>query len=238
MHPLLKHILILDIETASGFKEYKDLSSEMREHWERKSTFMRNEDEKSADELYHDRAAIYAEFGKIITIGIGAFYKEDGRYKLRIKSFASRDEKRLLEEFISVIVQFDQDSLKLCGHNGKEFDFPYLSRRMIVNQLDIPWALDLGGKKPWEVNHIDTMELWKFGDRKNYTSLKLLTDLLGIPSSKSDLDGSKVNATYYNDEEGLSKIETYCQGDVAATAQLYLRLNNLPLLEEKDITIT
>ena len=109
---------------------------------------------------------------------------------------------------------------------------------MVVNNIEIPWALDLGGKKPWEVNHIDTMELWKFGDRKNFTSLKLLTDLLGIPSSKSDLDGSKVNGTYYGEVDGLKKIETYCQGDVVATAQLYLRLNNLPLLESEDIIYT
>ncbi len=238
MHPLLKHVLVLDIETASGFKEFTDLSPEMQQHWERKSSFLRNQDELSPDEMYSDRAAIYAEFGKIITIGFGAFFKEKDQTKFRIKTLASDDEKQLLTVFVDIIRKFDQDNLKLCGHNGKEFDFPYLCRRMIVNNIEIPWALDLGGKKPWEVNHIDTMELWKFGDRKNFTSLKLLTDLLGIPSSKTDLDGSKVNATYYEEDNGLQKIETYCRGDVVATAQLYLRLNNLPLLGEKDIIYT
>lgn len=238
MHPLLKHVLVLDIETASGFKSFKELSPDMQAHWERKSSFLRNEGELTPDEMYTDRAAIYAEFGKIITIGFGAFFKEKGETKFRVKTLASVDEKQLLSDFVNIIRKFDQDNLKLCGHNGKEFDFPYLCRRMIVNSIEIPWALDLGGKKPWEVNHIDTMELWKFGDRKNFTSLKLLTDLLGIPSSKTDLDGSKVNATYYEEDNGLMKIETYCRGDVVATAQLYLRLNNLPLLGEKDIIYT
>ena len=238
MHPLLRNLLVLDIETASGFKEYKDQTIEMQQHWDRKSGFLRNENELTSEEMYADRAAIYSEFGRIITIGFGAFYKEKSEIKFRVKSIAGSDERAVLTEFVEIIRQFDQDNLRLCGHNGKEFDFPYLSRRMIVNNIDIPWALDLGGKKPWEVNHVDTMELWKFGDRKNFTSLKLLTDLLGIPSSKTDLDGSKVNATYYYEKGGLDKIERYCIGDVVATAQLYLRLNNLPLLEEGDIVHT
>lgn len=238
MHPLLRNVLVLDIETASGYKKFSELSPKMQQHWERKSSFLRNEEERSVNEMYDDRAAIYAEFGKIITIGFGAFFKENGKIKFRVKTLASDDEKKLIEEFVSIIQKFDQDNLKLCGHNGKEFDFPYLCRRMVVNNIEIPWALDLGGKKPWEVNHIDTMELWKFGDRKNFTSLKLLTDLLDIPSSKTDLDGSKVNSTYYGESDGLEKIETYCQGDVVATAQLYLRLNNLPLLESEDIIYT
>lgn len=238
MHPLLKHVLVLDIETASATQDYSDQTEDMQAHWDRKSSFLRNENELSSDEMYNDRAAIYAEFGKIITIGFGAFYMEDGKTKFRVKSIAYDDEKKILEEFVAIIQKFDQDNLRLCGHNGKEFDFPYLCRRLIVNKIEIPWALDLGGKKPWEVNHIDTMELWKFGDRKSFTSLKLLTDLLEIPSSKSDMDGSKVNHTYYHEKGGLKKIETYCRGDVVATAQLYLRLNNLPLMEEKDIAIT
>jgi uncharacterized protein YprB with RNaseH-like and TPR domain len=236
MHPLLKNILVLDIETVAAHPTYDVQSAEMQEHWNRKSSFLRNEDEKPSEQMYEDRAAIYAEFGKIIVIGMGIFYKEDEAYKFKVKSLANSDEKQLLLDFVDVIRKFDQDNLKLCGHNGKEFDFPYLCRRLIVNQIEIPWALDLGGKKPWEVNHIDTMELWKFGDRKNFTSLKLLTDLLQIPSSKTDLDGSKVNETYYKEKDGLKKIATYCRGDVLATAQLYLRLNNLPLIEPQNIT--
>jgi len=174
-------------------------------------------------------------FGKIVVIGMGLFYKEGEVVKFKVKSLASHDERKLLEDFVTIIKKFDQDNLRLCGHNGKEFDFPYICRRLIVHGIDIPWALDLGGKKPWEVNHVDTMELWKFGDRKSFTSLKLLTDLLQIPSSKSDLDGSKVNQTYYGNQSGLKSIETYCRGDVVATAQLYLRLNNLPLISPENI---
>jgi hypothetical protein len=235
MHPLLKNVLVLDIETVSAYPDYRDQSVDMQEHWNRKSSFLRNEDERSTDELYFDRAAIYAEFGKIIVIGLGLFFNEGDTTKLKVKSLANNDERQLLTDFVQVLRKFDQDNLKLCGHNGKEFDFPYICRRLIVHGIDIPWALDLGGKKPWEVNHIDTMELWKFGDRKSFTSLKLLTDLLQIPSSKSDLDGSKVNDTYYNEKHGLKKIENYCKGDVVATAQLYLRLNNLPLINPEHI---
>ncbi len=235
MHPLLKNVLVLDIETVSAHPDYGQQSVDMQEHWNRKSSFLRNEDERSADELYFDRAAIYAEFGKIIVIGLGLFFKDGDTIKFKVKSLANDDEKQLLTDFVHVIRKFDQDNLKLCGHNGKEFDFPYICRRLIVHGIEIPWALDLGGKKPWEVNHIDTMELWKFGDRKSFTSLKLLTDLLQIPSSKSDLDGSKVNDTYYNEKGGLKKIESYCRGDVVATAQLYLRLNNLPLISPEHI---
>lgn len=169
---------------------------------------------------------------------MGLFAEANGKLTFRTKSMAGDDEKKLLEEFIGIINTFDQDNLKLCGHNAKEFDFPYLCRRMVVSQISIPWSMDLSGKKPWEVHHLDTMELWKFGDRKNYTSLKLLSDLLEIPSSKDDMDGSKVNTTYYNEKEGLKKIKTYCQGDVIATAQLYLRLNDLPLLSSDNIINT
>ena len=238
MHTLLKHILVLDIETVSGQKEYDSLSDEMKMHWDKKSGFLRNLEEKSSDEMYFDRSAIYAEFGKIITIGMGLFAEEDGKLQFRMKSIADDDEGALLTQFVQLINKFDQDNLKLCGHNAKEFDFPYLCRRLIVNNIKIPWSLDLSGKKPWEVQHLDTMEMWKFGDRKNFTSLKLLTDLLDIPSSKDDMDGSKVNSTYYENENGLKKIDEYCQRDVIATAQLYLRLNNLPLLSPDQIINT
>lgn len=236
MHFLLRNLLILDIETVSAYPSYEDQSESLQAHWDKKVSFLKNEEEKSSEKLYFDHSAVYAEFGKIITIGMGIFTTEGDKLKFRVKSIADDDEKELLEEFRKIIDKFDQANLKLCGHNAKEFDFPYLCRRMIVNRIPIPWSMDLGGKKPWEVHHIDTMELWKFGDRKNFTSLKLLSDLLEIPSSKNDLDGSKVNTTYYHEEGGLKKIAAYCQGDVIATAQLYLRLNSLSLLSPDDIT--
>ncbi|MEM9337271.1 MAG: 3'-5' exonuclease [Bacteroidota bacterium] len=230
--------LVIDIETVSGNENVENLSEELRKHWNKKADFVRSDESRTNDELYLDRAAIYAEFGKIIVIGMGIYHKVDGKPALRVKSLASHDETQLLSTFKHFIEsKFDQDHLKLCAHNGKEFDFPYLCRRMLINDIRIPWSLNMSGKKPWEINHIDTMELWKFGDWKNFTSLDLLTTIFQIPSSKKDLDGSMVTKTYYTEKEGLKRIDEYCKGDVIATAQLYLRLNNLPLIEDDFITI-
>ncbi|MEO9872428.1 3'-5' exonuclease [Ekhidna sp.] len=238
MHNHFQDFLIIDIETVSGNEDIEKLSPALKKHWERKAGFIRNPDDKTPEELYFDRSAIYAEFGKIIVIGIGFYHEVKGKQALRVKSIASHDEKELLTEFKNFIEsKFDQDNLKLCAHNGKEFDFPYLCRRMLINDIKIPWSLNITGKKPWEVNHIDTMELWKFGDWKSFTSLDLLTAIFDIPSSKKDLDGSMVTKTYYEENDGLKRIEEYCRKDVVATAQLYLRLNNLPLIAQDQINI-
>lgn len=238
MHNHFQDFLIIDIETVSGNEDITQLNPALQKHWERKAGFIRNPEEKSTEELYQDRAAIYAEFGKVIVIGVAFYYENNGSPALRVKTMASHDEKELLTEFKNFIEsKFDQENLRLCAHNGKEFDFPYLCRRMLINDISIPWSLNIAGKKPWEVNHIDTMELWKFGDWKSFTSLDLLTNIFGIPSSKKLLDGSMVTKTYYDEKDGLKKIEEYCQKDVIATAQLYLRLNNLPLIDADQITI-
>ena len=230
--------LIIDIETTSGNENIENLSPQLKKHWERKATFIRNPEDKTPYELYQDRAAIYAEFGKVIVIGMAFFHEQHGTPALRVKSLASHDENDLLSRFKNFIEsKFDQDHLRLCAHNGKEFDFPYLCRRMLINDIKIPWSLNMTGKKPWEVNHIDTMELWKFGDWKSFTSLDLLTTIFDIPSSKTELDGSMVTKTYYEEKDGLKKIEEYCQKDVIATAQLYLRLNNLTLIQNDQINI-
>jgi hypothetical protein len=155
-----------------------------------------------------------------------------------VKSFSDHDEKKLLQSFKEFLEKkIDQEKVRFCAHNGKEFDYPYLCRRMIVNDISLPKSLNLAGKKPWEVPHLDTMEMWKFGDRKSYTSLDLLTSLFDIKSSKAEMDGSMVNDVYYNSEGGLEKIATYCRGDVVATSQVFLKLNSLPLIEKTDITI-
>ena len=238
MHNHLQDFLIIDIETVSGNEDIGKLSPALKKHWERKAGFIRNAEDRTPEELYEDRAAIYAEFGKVIVIGIGFYYESNGQPSLRVKSLASHDEKELLLNFKNFIEsKFDQDNLKLCAHNGKEFDFPYLCRRMLINDIKIPWSLNMSGKKPWEVQHIDTMELWKFGDWKSFTSLDLLTTIFEIPSSKKELDGSMVTKTYYGEKDGLTKIEEYCRKDVIATAQLYLRLNNLPLIDPDQINI-
>jgi hypothetical protein len=237
MQDLTKNLLVIDIETVSGSEDIQSLSPEIQKHWERKASYIRNVEEKDWKDLYTERAAIYAEFGKIIVIGVGYMYQESGEHFLRVKSFSGTNEQTLLMDFKEFLeTKFDQENLRLCAHNGKEFDFPYLCRRMLINNIKIPYSLNMTGKKPWEVNHVDTMELWKFGDWKSFTSLDLLTTIFNIPSSKSMLDGSRVTETYYHEENGLEKIAQYCQGDVIATSQLYLKLNNYPLIKEENIT--
>ncbi|MBC6401085.1 MAG: 3'-5' exonuclease [Ekhidna sp.] len=230
--------LIIDIETVSGKENIEEISPQLQQCWEHKAGSIRNPEEKNPKDLYQDRAAIYAEFGKVIVIGLAFFHEVKGKPAMRVKSMASHDEQSLLLAFKNFIDEkFNQHRLKLCAHNGKEFDFPYLCRRMLINDIKIPNILNIANKKPWEVPHIDTMELWKFGDWKSFTSLDLLTAIFEIPSSKKEMDGSMVTQTYYEEEDGLKKIEEYCRGDVIATAQLYLRLNNLPLIEEQQISI-
>ena len=228
-------ILFIDIETVSQTNDYDSLSERIKTQWARKSSYLNKDHEKSPEDIYHDKAAIFAEFGKVITIGLGYFTPNvEGEMTLRLTSIANDDENLLLQEFIEVLSNFDQDKLQLCGHNGKEFDFPYLCRRMLVNGLKLPYSLDTSGKKPWEVNHIDTMEMWKFGDWKHYTSLDLLASIFGIASSKEGIDGSQVGKTYY-EENDLDKIAQYCMRDVAVTAQLYLKLKSQESIKEDNV---
>ncbi len=236
MHHNFQEFLVIDIETVSGSEDIEKISPELKKHWKKKASLIPNPDQKTPEDLYFDRSAIYAEFGKIIVIGMAIYFEWKGQPAMRVKSIASHNEEELLLEFKNFIeANFDQDNLKICAHNGKEFDFPYLCRRMLINDIKIPRSLNMAGKKPWEVNHIDTMELWKFGDWKSFTSLDLLTTIFNIPSSKKDMEGSMVTKTYYEEKDGLQKIAEYCQKDVIATAQLYLRLNNLPLIEDEFI---
>ncbi|MGB3468048.1 MAG: ribonuclease H-like domain-containing protein [Cyclobacteriaceae bacterium] len=238
----LRNIVILDIETVSAEGELSAVSDRLQAQWIRKSGFIRNEQELTPEELFVEKAGIYAEFGKIVAIGLGVFHSNDeGELSLRVKALGNKDEKALLLEFKELLTgKFNSDRLKFCSHNGKEFDFPYLCRRMLINKIRIPEALNLRDRKPWEVQHYDTMDLWKFGDRKNFSSLELLTALFGIESSKyfedEAMDGSSVNRIYYQ-EKDLEKIKRYCKGDVVATGQLFLCLNNLETIKENNITI-
>lgn len=228
----LEHILFLDIETVPEEREYSRLDETKRQLWDHKSHYRRAEDE-SAEE-YYDNAGIWAEFGKIICISVGYFHFKDSRRQFRVTSFHG-DEKRLLEEFNNLLeAHFKHPKYLLCAHNGKEFDFPYIARRMIILGIPVPNKLNLFGKKPWEVPHLDTMELWKFGDYKHYTSLKLMANILGIPSPKEDIDGSMVRQVYY-EEKDLDRIILYCERDVITVAQVFLRLRNDPLMEDQEI---
>jgi predicted PolB exonuclease-like 3'-5' exonuclease len=230
----LEKILFLDIETVAQHYEFDQLDEDFKKHWEQKANFISKEDETPED-VYH-KAGIYAEFGKIVCISVGFIRKENGIKKLRLKSFFNDDEKILLTEFFELLNQHyaRKDNL-LCAHNGKEFDFPYIARRALVNELNIPEILDLAGKKPWEVNHLDTLQLWKFGDYKHYTSLSLLTSIFNIPTPKDDIDGSMVNDVYWK-EKNLDRIAIYCQKDVVALIQLFLKFRNDSLVEEENIS--
>lgn len=228
----LENVLFLDIETVPEFETFSDLDETKKDLFDLKTKYQRKDD-FTAEEFY-DRAGIWAEFGKIICISVGYFtFKGDVRH-FRVTSFFG-DEKKNLRDFSNLINNhFSQAQHILCGHNAKEFDFPFIARRMIIHNLPIPQKLNLFGKKPWEVPHLDTLELWKFGDYKHYTSLKLLTNVLGIPSPKDDIDGSEVAHVYYV-EKNIDRIVTYCEKDVIAVAQILLRLRREDLLIDDEV---
>ncbi|MEL6606984.1 MAG: 3'-5' exonuclease [Bacteroidota bacterium] len=235
----LKNILFIDIETVSCVGSYEELDNSLQALWDKKAASLQLDSTTPPSDLFFERAAIYAEFGKVIVIGLGFFtFDEAGRPTLRTKALQGHDEKALLLAFKELLdIGFPQEGLRLCAHNGKEFDFPYLCRRMVVHDIPLPSALDMAGKKPWEVLHIDTMELWKFGDRKSFTSLHLLATLFGIFSSKELMQGNEVNHYYYQ-ENALDKIVNYCMQDVVVTAQIFLKMNYLPLIPPDRIVVT
>jgi 3'-5' exonuclease len=229
----IEDVLFLDIETVPEVQSFDLLDSRRQALWEKKSKQFRIADQ-AADEVY-GRAGIYSEFGKIICISVGRI-RETNPCTLRLKSFFGDDEKSLLSGFSGMLTKFcktNRDAV-LCAHNGKEFDYPYIARRMIINGLIIPEMLDNSGKKPWEVKLLDTMDLWKFGDYKNYTSLELLTSVLGINTPKDDIDGSMVAGVFYN-EKDTERIVRYCEKDVIAIAQVLLRFMNRPIIAEDKI---
>jgi 3'-5' exonuclease len=231
------NILFLDIETVSQFETYEHMSQEWKELWDLKAQFLLRHKELETTETIYERAGIYAEFGKIICISCGCLQGLGEEKKLLIKSYCDQDEKKLLTDFAGMLQKWSGDADKyLCAHNGKEFDYPYICRRMIINGIEIPEALKIAGRKPWEVRHLDTLEFWKFGDYKSYTSLKLLAKVLGIPSPKDDIDGSQVNSVYWK-EKDLDRIVTYCQKDVITLTQVLLRFHCKPLLKPENISI-
>ncbi|NAS10871.1 3'-5' exonuclease [Poritiphilus flavus] len=228
----LDNILFLDIETVPAHESYGELDDALKELWEQKTSYQRKDE--ISGEAFYERAGIWAEFGQVVCISVGYFNLKKKEREFRVTSFHG-EEVKILKDFNALLEgHFNQARHLLCAHNGKEFDFPYLARRMIIHGLDLPTKLDLFGKKPWEVPHLDTMELWKFGDYKHYTSLKLLSHVLGIPSPKEDMDGSMVRDVYYKDKN-LERIVRYCELDVITLAQVFLSLRNNNLLHEDEI---
>lgn len=230
-------ILFLDIETVPLYADYSDMPAAWKSLWDHKASFLiRNKEEETPAGIYN-RAGIYAEFGKIVCISCGVIQESGSEKKIILKSFFGEDEKLILVRFADMLNKWSLGEPKyLCAHNGKEFDFPYLCRRMIILGVPIPSLLQLAGKKPWEVNHLDTMEMWKFGDYKNYTSLNLLAHTLDIPTPKDDIDGSRVWEVFWK-EKNIQRIADYCQKDVVTVIQVYLRMNGEKLISEKNIEI-
>ncbi|PKP36463.1 MAG: 3'-5' exonuclease [Bacteroidetes bacterium HGW-Bacteroidetes-15] len=228
-------ILFLDIETVPQHQNYHEMPDALRVFWDKKAQKIGGE-EQTPEEIYQ-RAGIYAEFGKIICISVGLIVSKEGKQYFRVKSFADENEKVLLTGFADMLNKFSsKPQATLCAHNGKEFDFPYIARRMLLNGINLPQLLDVAGKKPWEVKFLDTMELWKFGDYKHYTSLNLLAYIFNIPTPKDDIDGSQVADVFYK-EKNLERIVKYCEKDSLTVAQLFLRYRNQPIIPPENIEV-
>jgi len=233
-HPL-HNILFLDIETVSQHHSFEEVPDEWKGLWRHKAESLLRDKPDLTPESIYDRSAIYAEFGKIICISCGYITGTATERKLVLKSFSGHDERVLLTDFAELLRKWASDHQKfLCAHNGKDFDFPYLCRRMVIHSIAIPAILNTSGKKPWEVTHVDTMELWKFGEYRSFVSLNLLARTLGIPTPKDDIDGSQVGRVYWV-EKDLPRIVTYCQKDVITVAQVYLRMHGESLIREESI---
>ncbi len=237
----LKGILFIDIETVPIVPEYGLLTEPMQAEWNRKSKTIKSSNDGNPDPatLFGERSGVYSEFAKVVCIGFGSLQQQDNTWKMRLKSLVNDDEKILLKDFCEVVKRFSSHyrDIRFCGHNIKEFDMPFLCRRMLINGIPIPEQLQVAGKKPWEVSHLDTMEMWKFGDFKNFTSLSLLAAVFGIPSPKGDIDGSQVANVYWN-EKDLPRIGRYCLQDVLTSAKVYLKLKALNEIDLEPIFIT
>ncbi|MCC6186148.1 MAG: ribonuclease H-like domain-containing protein [Chitinophagaceae bacterium] len=236
----LKPILFIDIETVTMTASYEQLSKPMQDLWQKKAKNIKKENEQDLDAaaLYTNKGGIFSEFSKVVCIGIGSLVFIENEWVFRLTSIADNDEKVLLNKFSDVLQRFESNykDLKFCGHNIKEFDLPFICRRFIINQIPLPNALKIQNKKPWEIHHQDTLELWKFGDYKNYTSLTLLAEILGIPSPKDDIDGSMVGKVYW--EQGdLKRIATYCMQDVLTSAKVFLRLSESAAFDYKIVYV-
>ena len=236
----LKHILFIDIETVSVVADHSQMSPGLQKEWAKKAKFLKSSVTENADAalLFNEKAGRFSEFAKVVCIGFGSFHKHDGEWKMRLKALTGHSEKDLLNDFCGVLSRFIEyyPQLRFCGHNIKEFDSPFLCRRMIINGMGLPECMQLNGKKPWEITHLDTLELWRFGDYKHYTALSLLAEILGIPSPKEDIDGSMVGNVYWKDGD-LQRIGHYCMQDVLTAARVYLKLKGISDVDPEPIYV-
>jgi len=221
----LKNVLFVDVETVTQAQGFKELPDALKPLWLKKASRLTNDPDADLEAMFYERAGIYSEFGKIVCISAGFFFGEPDEPGLRVKAFYSDDETELLNQFATLLNRkYAGPGHYLCGHNCREFDIPYIARRMLINRIPLPFLINVAGLKPWEVPFIDTMDLWKFGDHKNYTSLALLAAVFNIPTPKDDIDGSDVARVYWH-ENDLSRIANYCNKDVVTTARLFLKFS-------------
>lgn len=233
----LGKLLFIDIETVPQAYRWADLDPADARLFAEKTRYDQERQGKGPEQLWLERGGILAEFGRIVCVGMGTLHSQDGGLALRVASYHGHDEYDILSRFAALLERrYAGKGHLLCAHNGKEFDFPWIARRCVVHRIPLPRLLDIGGLKPWEVGHVDTMQLWAFGDRKNFTSLALLTRILGIPTPKDDMSGADV-AGVYHEERDLERIAAYCRKDVVATAQLYLRLTGRDLIPPERISM-
>ncbi|WP_128547134.1 ribonuclease H-like domain-containing protein [Larkinella soli] len=232
----LKNLLFIDVKTVAGAPSFSDLDERLQRQWEQKISYFQNEEEWSTARWYDNRAANYAEYGKIVCIGIGGLYWDEGEAAyLKVKTLSGHDEAALLTEFIQLIEKYPANELILCAHNGKEFDYPFLCRRMLVHGLPLPSTLRLSGRKPWEIPHQDTLEMWRFGDTRHYVPLDLLATILNLPTPKSEPLDDQASLVYYQ-KQGLNRVRESAREAVVALVQVYLRLLGAPLVKEQNIT--
>ncbi|HAH22706.1 MAG TPA: 3'-5' exonuclease [Prolixibacteraceae bacterium] len=230
-------ILFIDIETAPQFPDLTQVPETLQQLWDKKSVHFREPNQVAAD--VYERAGIYAEFGKVICISAGVIIQNDGTRFYKVKSFHDAEEKKLLSDFNEMLEKFTSNPRKkLCAHNGQEFDYPYIARRSLINGLRLPKILDIAGAKPWEIKErlLDTLQMWRFGDYKNYTSLDLLCAIFNIPTPKDDINGSQVAKVYYQ-EKNLLRIVRYCEKDTLALANLMLRYKGEPIIAIEQMLI-
>jgi predicted PolB exonuclease-like 3'-5' exonuclease len=233
-HLKMDDILFLNLSTAPLAPSYAELSPLIRQLWHEKFRYLREPD---TPEKQYEKAGLYAEFGKIICLSLGFVKTQGNERQMRIKSFYGHQEKELLTAFLDLLnTRFNKKTQLLAAHNGKEFDFPFLCRRLLINQIPLPVMLDLSGKKPWEVPHIDTMDFWRFGETRHYASLELLAQLFQIPMTQARMDGKEIAQQYWKYSNWTDIVAT-CQADVVLTAQLLLRFRGESIIPQEQISI-
>ena len=230
-------VLFIDIETVPQTEKLEQLSPHLQKLWIKKAGQIAGKGE-TEEELF-SRSGVYAEFGKIVCISAGKIYRKGNERVFRVKSFYGVDELSLLRDFARVLENFmTNPQHRICAHNGQEFDFPFISRRLLINGIKLPAVFDIAGAKPWEIREclLDTLQLWKFGDYKHYTSLDLLCTIFNIPTPKDDIDGSQVADVFYK-EADYQRIARYCEKDTFAIAQLLLRYKGEPIISQENFEI-